>query len=133
VSEMVDRVAETLADKSGFVWDTLPEEHDIVCGHGMPEGNKGHWRRLARFAIETMREPTVDMVAAAFPCEKDEEFSHADKTLGAAVCLKLGGWDKIGIMGGEPIKQAAFLVRDYRLMIDAALPPAERSDVENTR
>jgi hypothetical protein len=77
--------------------------------------------REARAAIEAMREPTVGMVAAAFPCEADQAFSHEDKCLGAAVCLKLGGAADVGLLEGEAVKQAAFLARDFRIMIDAAL------------
>ncbi|WNV09930.1 hypothetical protein [Tardiphaga sp. 709] len=79
------------------------------------------FQRQARAAIEAMREPTVGMVAAAFPCEANEAFSHEDKCLGAAVCLKLGGAADVGLLEGEAVKQAAFLARDYRIMINEAL------------
>lgn len=79
------------------------------------------WPDLMRAAIESMREPTVEMIAAAFPCEANEAFTHDDKCLGAAVCLKLGGAADIGIFEGEAVKQAAFLARDYRIMIGTVL------------
>lgn len=106
MSEMINRIAEAMRLRA---IDRGQPIHPTMAAH------------LAAAALEELRVPTVDMVAAAFPCDANEDFSFEDKQLGAAVCLKLGGWDKIGILNCEPIKQAAFLVRDYRLMIDAAL------------
>jgi hypothetical protein len=75
----------------------------------------------ARAALRAMRDPTVDMVVKALPCERDESFDASAKKLGAAACMVLSGGKDIGLLEGEAVKQAAFLVRDYRLMIDAAL------------
>jgi hypothetical protein len=65
MTEILDRVAESMADKTGLVWALLPDGRDSICGHGMPEGCKDHWVRLARAAIEAMREPTPVMLKAA--------------------------------------------------------------------
>jgi hypothetical protein len=106
MSEMIERVARGIIKSGGFLEDaeTLRFARDY-----------------ARAAIEAMKEPTVEMVAAAFPCGANEAFSHEDKCLGAAACLKIGGAADIGLLEGEAVKQAAFLARDYRLMIDQAL------------
>jgi hypothetical protein len=111
MNEIIERVAQAIA-----LWDGSSWEGAI----GGREAVRDRYRNMARAAITAMSEPTVEMVAAAFPCEKDEKFSHKDKQLGAAVCLKLGGGADIGLLEGEAVKQAAFLARDYRLMIAAA-------------
>lgn len=109
MSEMVERVALTLQERAeGPTGDFDHRPHESYV-------------KLAYAAIEAMREPTVEMLVAAYPCEANEQFSHDDKCMGAAVCLKLGGGADIGLLEGEAVKQAAFLVRDYRIMIDAAL------------
>jgi hypothetical protein len=109
MSEMIERVAkalqEALEDPAGN-FDVRPRECYVKC---------------ARAAIAAMREPTVEMTAAAFPCDINEQFRHEDMQHGAAVCLRLGGGAHIGLLEGEAVKQAAFMVRDYRLMIEAAL------------
>lgn len=62
MSEMIERVAECMASNAGLAWVLLPDESDMACEHGMPEGCKDHWRHLARIAIKAMREPTLDML-----------------------------------------------------------------------
>ncbi len=109
MSEMIERVAKAVQEAcEGLAgeFDVRPHECYVKC---------------ARAAIEAMRQPTVEMTAAAFPCDVNEQFSHEDKQHGAAVCLRLGGGAHSGLLVGEAVKQAAFMVRDYRLMIDAAL------------
>jgi hypothetical protein len=114
MSEIVERVARASCKADGF------DPDDLLCS-GSDDLLWTSWVPGARAAIEAMREPTVQMVAAAFPCEANEAFSHEDKCLGAAVCLRLGGGANVGLLEGEAVKQAAFLARDYRIMIDAAL------------
>jgi hypothetical protein len=111
VSDMIERVARALFAEIG--WKGI--------SHPAFEEDQELWFGYARAALEAMREPTVEMVAAAFPCEREMQFSHEDKRLGAAVCLQLGGGKDIGLLEGEAVKQAAFLARDYRIMIDQAL------------
>lgn len=108
MSEMIERVARAICEAERMNPD------DAL-------GGWVHWTDAARAAIGAMRDPTVGMVASAFPCEADQEFTHEDKCLGAAVCLKLGGAADVGLLEGEAVKQAAFLARDFRIMIDAAL------------
>ena len=111
---MIERVARAMAEKPSG-------SRDSAIWLNLSEHSKDYFLQLALAAIEAMREPTVGMLAAAFPIGANEEFSHEDKCLGAATCLKLGGSASIGVLEGEAVKQAAFLARDYRLMIDAAL------------
>lgn len=125
------QVTDEMVEKAAMALDPL--------AFGLPsymsaDGRKDDARIMARAALEAAladhvvvpREPTVEMLAAAFPCEANEEMSHADKVLGAATCLKLGGGVDMGLLEGEAVKQAAFLARDYRLMISAApLPQKE--------
>ncbi len=109
MSEMLERVAKAIQEAcEGPIadFDVRPHECYVKC---------------ARAAIGAMREPTVEMTAAAFPCDVNEQFSHEDKQHGAAVCLRLGGGAHLGLLKGEAVKQAAFMVRDYRLMVEAAL------------
>jgi hypothetical protein len=130
MSEMVERVAMAIAKENGDDFDAIPKDKpDWTAQRGIFAGRSRDinepfqcdYLGQARAAIEAMREPTVDMLAAAYPCSANEEFSHGDKVLGAACCLKLGGGADIGLLEGEAVKQAAFLSRDYRAMIDAAL------------
>lgn len=66
------------------------------------------------------REPTPEMIAAAVPCEAQEDYGHSAKKIGAAAVLILGGGRNIGEVEGRLVNEAAFLVRDYRAMISAA-------------
>ena len=63
MSEMVERVARAIAAKDlrDDLWDFMPEDGDddvIIC--------KNNYRPAARAAIEAMREPTKEMLSAAW-------------------------------------------------------------------
>jgi hypothetical protein len=52
MTEMVTRVARAMAEAAGFAWENCAQPQ---------------WERDARAAIEAMREPTVEMLAAVYP------------------------------------------------------------------
>lgn len=91
VLEMVDRVARAIYAVG---------EDDSGCDHGpfedIPDGARQFCFRMARAAIEAMREPTAHMTHSVRPA-LDEDWYYGDKL----------GWDQIGVC--------------WREMIDAAL------------
>ncbi len=99
MNEMVERVATALADLPG---DPSP-------------------LTMARAAVAAMREPTADMIAAAIPCTADDGADYEAKKIGAAAVMKLSEGKNLGTIEGQMVEQAAFMVRDWRLMINAAL------------
>lgn len=56
MSEMVNKVAKAIADAAGSDFDRLPATHGP--GHGL----RNMYLRMARAAIEAMRQPTEAMI-----------------------------------------------------------------------
>ncbi len=50
-----------MANSVQLVWDLLPDNPDSACRHGMPEGCKIYWRNLAKVAIETYTNVSIDL------------------------------------------------------------------------
>ena len=62
MSEMVEKVAKAIADAAGSDFDRLPATHGP--GHGL----RNMYLRMARAAIEAMRETTEAMLTAGDDC-----------------------------------------------------------------
>jgi hypothetical protein len=60
--EMVDRVAEAAAGVHGWQWSEMTDEWDRQDERA---AFRNYWRKVARAAIATMREPTEAMWRAA--------------------------------------------------------------------
>ncbi|MGQ2942956.1 MAG: hypothetical protein ACT6Q7_03025 [Blastomonas fulva] len=58
MTDTPEAVAQAMAESVGLLWEALPDQHDMVCGHGMPEGCKQYWRDLASIAPR----PDADIV-----------------------------------------------------------------------
>lgn len=76
----------------------------------------------ARAAIQAVREPTKDMLAAALPINggANDDTTSADAALAAEACHALGTPENMMTLG---IDGALGLIADWRAMIDAASPP----------
>lgn len=90
-SEMIERVARGMAEENGGLWDEMSEDP-----YAPYDGSRGFFRRLARAAIEAMREPTEEMRQ-----DGRGEYLRMPKAL----------WS---------------VAHSYRAMIDAALSPSTK-------
>jgi hypothetical protein len=113
VSDTIERVARVLEPQA---WAALGIGDTLAYANRRKSS-----LRKARLAIEAMREPTPEMIAAALPCKANEDYGHPAKIIGAAAVMLVGGGKNIGEIEGRLVNEAAFLVRDYRLMIDSVL------------
>lgn len=100
--------------------------------HPAFEHEQEEWMACAQAAITAAlavgglclvpREPTAQMIAAAFPTE-GERPPPDDMKIGAAAIMILEGGRDCGPITGQAVIEAASMCKDYRKMIAAAIWP----------
>jgi hypothetical protein len=70
MTNMIERVARAMAKREGFVWSALGDGGDTT--RAWQHHDKAYWIDQADTAINAMRYPTDEMIAAGLhPCDEE--------------------------------------------------------------
>ncbi len=123
--------ARALCIAAGDDPDKMTYAHEMACT-GRDREPKYRWQYWAEFAeaaicaalaaeglVLAPKEPTPQQIAVALPTDSRASVDEAAKRIGAAAVMQLLGGKSIP-SEGELVMQAAYLVQDYRAMLQAA-------------